>query len=412
MQINGMRLMSASLGTDERGHRPGGRSKIIAGLLSALVCALLAWAPSVSAEPSCTNTWTGPSEGDWGTASDWSTSSVPSSSDVACVGSGVTVSVTGGSNRAAVLRDEGTLQISGGSLELSSTTDPSSVASLGLSGGTLSGAAVVDVPALFTWTGGTMSGAGKTVLQAAATGSINPGTSASVTLNERELANSGTVTWSTGSLYGGYGARIDNTGILYANAQDPSGNWFSTGMLRGSGAAPAFVNSGTLDKSSGNGLSVIQFGLENSGTVEDSDAEGQLSFTGGTTGSSGEGSFVAPASDPWAAGIVFTSGSFDLGTSVEMSGAISLAGGNVEVGSIKGPSAKLTLWSSGSTLTVTDASTPAHLKDLTVQYLAGSTTLTGAGTVDIAGSLSWTGGYMTGSGKTVLESGATGTIEA
>ncbi len=410
---NGMRLTSASNGADGRRHRPGaGLSKPIAGLLSVLLCALLAWAPSVTAEPSCTDTWTGPSEGSWGTAANWSTSAVPGSSDVACVGPGATVHISGGSEQAGVLRDEGALVVSGGSLELTSTTDSSMIASLTVSGGTLTGAGAVMVSGSFSWTGGTMSGSGKTDLEAGATGSINPGSSGTVTLNERELVNAGSVTWSSGSISGGYGARIDNSGTFFANAQDPGGSWFSTGMLRGGGATAAFVNTGTLDKSSGNGLSVIQFALQNSGTVEDSDAEGQLSFTGGTTGSASGGSWVAPTSDPWAAGIVFTTGSFALGEAVEMSGAISLAGGNVEVGSIDGPSAKLTLWSSSSTLTVTDASTPTHLENLTIQDLAGATTLTGAGTVDVAGSLSWTGGNMTGAGKTVLASGATGSIEA
>ncbi|HTA36635.1 MAG TPA: Ig-like domain repeat protein, partial [Solirubrobacteraceae bacterium] len=40
-----------------------------------------------------------------------------------------------------------------------------------------------------------------------------------------------------------------------------------------------------------------------------------------------------------------------------------------------------------------------------------STTLTGAATLDVSGSLSWTGGAMTGSGQTVLETGASGSFE-
>jgi len=261
--------------------RSGAWTAICVGVVAALLVSWpLLWAPGASAEPSCTDTWTGPSAGDWATAADWS-SGVPGSTDVACIPAGSTVEVTAGSNQAVAVDGEGALVLSGGSLELSGDTSPSSIASLTLAGGTLSGPGTVHVSGSFSWSAGQMSGSGKTVIDTGATGSINPGGSGSVTMNERELVNAGTLTWSTGSVYGGYGARIDNVGTFKANSQDPSNNWFSTGLLRGAGAAPLLLNTGTLVKSAGNGLSVIQFATENDGIIENADAEGQLSFTGG-----------------------------------------------------------------------------------------------------------------------------------
>lgn len=137
------------------------------GLLVALLVGALALVPAgASAEPLCTDTWTGPGEGEWQTASDWSTGKVPSSSDVACVGAEKTVEVTGGTDHAGVLEDKGTIAISGGSLELVSALEASSATSLTLTGGTLTGAGSLDVSGSFLWEGtSTISGSGMLVLE-------------------------------------------------------------------------------------------------------------------------------------------------------------------------------------------------------------------------------------------------------
>src|ERR1700735_3644247 len=124
--------------------------------------------PAVAAaEPACTDTWTGGAgNGLWQSAGNWSTASVPSSSDVACIGSGTTVQVTTSSDHAGVLEDSGSLTISGGSLELTSSSTASSVASLSMQGGALTGAGSLHVSSSLSWTKAvTMSGTGSTVLQ-------------------------------------------------------------------------------------------------------------------------------------------------------------------------------------------------------------------------------------------------------
>ena len=62
------------------------------GLLAVLLLTgLVLGASGASAEPLCTDTWTGPNEGAWQEGTNWSTGSVPSSSDVACIEAGKTV---------------------------------------------------------------------------------------------------------------------------------------------------------------------------------------------------------------------------------------------------------------------------------------------------------------------------------
>lgn len=172
-------------GRDLLAIRAGGCSRAVTaaaarrlGCLAALLVTVLALAPAgASAEPLCTDTWTGPGEGTWQTAADWSAEHVPTSTDVACVGAGKTVKVNEGADQAAVVQGGGALSISGGSLELAGGLEEGGhLNSLTLAGGTLEGAGALRVSAAFSWTGGTMSGSGSTVLESGVTsGAINPG---------------------------------------------------------------------------------------------------------------------------------------------------------------------------------------------------------------------------------------------
>ena len=115
------------------------RRSFRAALGAAAVAALLtlvALPASTVADPSCTDTWTGDAGTEaWQTAANWSTDSVPGSGDVVCIGVGTTVQITGGTNQVGSLQDEGSLEISGGSLELTGSSEATSVVSLTLSGG-------------------------------------------------------------------------------------------------------------------------------------------------------------------------------------------------------------------------------------------------------------------------------------
>ncbi len=358
------------------------------------------------AEPLCTDTWTGPGEGTWQTAADWSAEHVPTSSDVACIGSGKTVKVTTGTDQSGVVQGEGALAISGGSLELTNSLaeEASRIHSLMLEGGTLTGAATLNVSAAFSWTGGTMSGAGSTVLESGVTsGSINPGVGNVVSLTKRTLTNNGTLTWSTGSVEGRSNAEIDNGGTLNANADVSGAFWSSHGLLNSDGSNVWLENTGTVRKTAGTEFTQIQFQIDNEGTVEAT--TGQIILSGGShSGGSATGSWVASEG----ASLSFNGGTYSLGAGVVFKGVIALAGGGIQAADIQAPNANILLWSAGGALELTNASTTSHVKEFTIK---SGTTLSGAATLKVSGEFSWTGGTMSGSGSTVLESGvASGSI--
>jgi RHS repeat-associated protein len=378
--------------------------RCLVAAVAATTLALAALPTSTIADPTCTDTWTGGAGTEvWQTATNWSTSSVPGSGDVACIGTGVTVQVTGDTNQAGSLRDEGSLAISGGSLELTSSSEASSAAALTLSGGTLTGSGELDVSGSFSWTGGSMTGTGKTVLEAGAAGSINPGSGSSVMLSGRDLMNQGTLTWSTGSVEGRSSAEIDNGGTFEADADASGGEWSERGLLNGDGSDVWLHNTGTVKKVAGSLFTQIQFQMDNEGAVEAK--TGQIILTGGNHGGTAEGGSWAGLEG---GGMVFNEGSYILGSDVEMSGSVFLTGGSVQAGDIQAPEATLWLWSGGATLTLTGTSTASHLGTFNIN---SGTTLTGAGTLDIASSFAWGGGTMSGSGQTVLGSAATGSID-
>ena len=357
-------------------------------LAASLVVAFALVPVSASAEPLCTDTWMGPNEGIWQTASDWSTGKVPSSSDVACIAVEKTVKVTEGTNQTGVLEDKGTVAISGGSLELASALEASSAVSLTMTGsGKLTGAGTLDVSGSLTTDGGVrMSGSGSTVIQSGASATINPESSTYLELVGRSFVNEGTTTFSHDNIYELEGAQIENSGTFKANAE---------GMIAVIGGGPAsIVNTGLFEKTEGTGNTQVIVSFENRGTVL---AQiGQLIFRGGGSDTTGAWSASEGAS------ISFTEGSFSVGGG-SVSGAAKVAGATVTMEGVTGTSAKFTL-SSGS-LSVQKGS-------MTVTSLTQTAgTVTGAGTLNISGSLSTDGGVkMTGSGSTVVQSGASATI--
>jgi hypothetical protein len=181
--------------------------RVLLGITISLVATMAVAAGRAAAEPLCTDTWMGPSEGAWTTAGDWSTGEVPSSTGVACIASGTKVSISAGSNQVGIVEDEGTLSISGGSLELTNGLEASKVGSLKLEGSTLTGAGTLDVVASLNWErGATMSGSGRTVVEAGASGSIlTEGLAAceGARLVERTFVNDGTLTFADSESTGG-----------------------------------------------------------------------------------------------------------------------------------------------------------------------------------------------------------------
>src|ERR1700739_1860260 len=115
--------------------------------LAGVVILLLIGSPAAHAESLCTDTWAGPAEGPWATAADWSTGKVPASAEVACIGSGKTVTLTGTQN-VGVVQGEGILVIAG-TLELTSALEGSQLAVVTMSGGVFKGVGTLKVTKAF-----------------------------------------------------------------------------------------------------------------------------------------------------------------------------------------------------------------------------------------------------------------------
>jgi RHS repeat-associated protein len=354
------------------------------------VASLITLPAGSSADPSCTVNWTGGAgDGLWQSATNWSTDSVPSSSDVVCVGSGVTVEVTGGANQAGVLRDEGSLSVSGGSLELTSTSVASEVESLTLVDGTLTGAGTLNVSSGFYWGYyGVMSGSGKTVLGPHVSGIAYFGGVGS-SLVERTFVNEGSLEWYPGALHGSDGAVVENKGTFDVLSD-------GTVFQAESGVAPTVRNMGTFEKTSGTGESTVGFEFSNEGSVEAK--TGQLTFAGG-------GVPEVVASGSWAASgesssVDLAGGTFSLGSDVDLTGLVDITGATVAAKDLQGSTASVLLTSGELELA---GPTASHISGL--ELVNGR--LTGAGTLDVSGGLYWGyDGAMAGSGKTVLDPGA------
>src|ERR1700722_19976682 len=82
-------------------------------------------AAATAAPPACTDNFTGPSGGDWGTAANWtkvsdSSNAVPTATDVACSSLPVTVSETGDTADSIQFTAPASLTITSGYLTLTS----------------------------------------------------------------------------------------------------------------------------------------------------------------------------------------------------------------------------------------------------------------------------------------------------
>ena len=149
--------------------------------------------------------------------------------------------------------------ISGGAASFDGT---GSVApsTLTLSGGALGGSNVVTVGSVMNWTGGSMSGTGRTAISPAATLIIaNP---SSLTITTRTLDNGGTTVWTgAGSITLNAAVITNRVGALFS-VQNSSPITFG-------GGAPRFDNAGTFRKSVSIGTIVVDsVPFTNYGTVD------------------------------------------------------------------------------------------------------------------------------------------------
>jgi hypothetical protein len=345
-------------------------------ILAAAVFTLsLAGLPAFASAAECTDTWTGPAEGSWGTASSWSAGHAPGESDVACIGSGKTVNMTAaGTNTVQGVQGAGKLFLRESTLNLLGTGETWQLGSLTMSyQGILTGPATLEVTSALRWESeATMSGTGKTVLGSSSVSTIGNANSA-FTITGRSVVNKGTVS-QVGYRYlalSGSGV-FENLGTYNLNAEK------SLRQMTSEGAGATFVNNGTFRKAEGTGEAALATNFESLGLVQVS--TGKIRFEGaGHSAVLGDGS--------------------------SLEGPVVCEQAGITAGSITAPKGSLTLRECQLSV---PAGKTASLGTLTLNYKGN---VGGAGTLGIGNSLVWQSeSTMLEAGTTVIEPSATATV--
>jgi hypothetical protein len=238
----------------------------------------------------------------------------------------------------------GSARISGGTVTVTGGASASGANTM--TGGTLTGPGLFAVAGTFDWSGGQMAGTGTTRLAAGAT----------LTL----LTNSPQL-WDTRTLEVG--------GTMLLSTAD-------RGLFRSGTPRVHVLSTGLLRKSSG-GTGFVDPAVENDGQIEATVGGGVLELNNGGGSGQSTGTFGAAG----AAGLVrLDAGTFSLGDGADLLAGSRIAGATVDV--------------------VSDATAVADGSAMS------SGTLTGAGLFSIGGPFAWSGGSMTGAGRTRVEPGA------
>jgi hypothetical protein len=347
-----------------------------------------------------TITWDGQAgDNNWGTALNWSTDTLPGSTDdvvipdlpgtpsitssgtvsVQSVSSYETINIAGGSfTVAAASTLNAGLNLSGGTatFNLASVTFPTLV----LSSGTLGGSANYTVTGTMSWNAGYLSGTGTMTIAAGA--SLTMDTGGGKQLNQA-VYNQGTATWNNGGISGS-GAFTNQSGGIF-NVQSNS----SIGV--------PFTNQpgATFNQVSGTTTILNPKPFNNDGTVN---------LTGGTLLLGGGGTSNGSFSVQGGATLDFNMGTFTVGatSTVTGAGAVTFTSSNVTLSGGYTVSGSTTISGGTATLNMAAVAFPTLV-------LSGYGGLTGTANITIpsGGSFSWSGGSHWGSSTTTIASGAT-----
>ncbi len=355
-----------------------------------------------------TVTWINPAGGDWDTASNWSSGTVPGPADDAVidmVANNFTVThSTAVADSVNSMTCDDALAISNGTILVASSSILNS--SLTISGGSLGGTGNLAVGGQFTWLGGTLSGSAGSGLVANGGLVFNPGGTHADILDGRSLTNNGAavVTGNNSGIDLAHGAAFNN-----GSPTNPQAT-FSI-QVTGGGAAiyPDDVDSGGVFNNYGTFLSStltlrMAVPFNNSGTVEvqsgsiDLGAGGQSSgsFTGdlGTSLTFGGAHVFGPTTS-------VGGDSIDFETNVSLETPYNA--NNTTVGgvvSFQGPASPGALWVYGRA----DFSPASGPVTLILPYLAIESlgTLTGTDNFAVTGEFDWLAGTLSGSAGSSL----------
>jgi hypothetical protein len=323
--------------------------------------------------------WTNSAGGSWSTPSNWSTGALPGPNDDVFieVGGSAVITHSSGNDSIRSLTSSNALTVSGGTLNLNTTSYIFNT--LLLSGGTLTGRGDLGIVGLFSWTGGTMSGLANTY----AYGDISISGNSGKTLTARTVNAYGTTT-------------VTGTGSLSVNGNAVWNSWPGATFIVQSdtninGGPATFNNDGTIIKQTTSGMTTFGIALVNTGAVDIQ--SGTLNLNGADTHT---GTLTVEAG----ATLQFGGGTQSLraGSSVSGAGNVSFSGANVTVFGTYSITGNTTL-SGGSANFDVDLTLP------TLTLSGGS--LGGNGTVTVTGLLTWNGGTMNGGGRTEALGGIT-----
>jgi uncharacterized repeat protein (TIGR03803 family) len=362
-----------------------------------------------------TATWTGMAgDGNWDTAGNWSTGSVPGVGDEAFIPSGFTVThdhdqVQGTPDSVFSVQSQSPIAITAGSLTIAAS---SAISALVLDSD-LAVAGTLTVSGTLDWQGGTLTGGG--TLTVAAGGTLSIDNPVYHVLDGATLTNQGTATWTSGHIQLDDQAVFNNSGTLTMALSD---NWR---IYYYQGTAGAVNNSGTwIDAGTGQTNYIGELGtlpFNNSGALEVQ--SGTLDIVDGGTSS---GSFdVAAGTDLLLISQVLTATSRVTGAG-QLDWYRSTVGGWYNVTGTTNVDGDVvdftgTVASVGQTLTINTAhSWPTatanfEAQALSVPNLNISGTLSDSVSVVVTAAMDWQGGTLTGGGTLTVAAGGTLSID-
>jgi len=326
-------------------------------------------------------TWVGGS-GSWHEPLNWSPTLVPTAVDEVRINTGASVTLN----------------------------EPAACEELIFTGGTVTGSGSLTIHGNSVWSAGTMSGSGRTIVETNGYLTLNSATSMSLTT--RVLENGGTVLWSgAGSLFLNNAVITNCAGALF-QAQNAASLAFN-------GGTPRFDNAGTFRKTSSGTTTVgTSLPFNNYNTVEVQAGtlfldggglnHGTMDLPAGTTLNLSGGTFTQSVG-----GSIAGAGNFILsGGTANLAGLVNLTGSHT----FSSGTANLTgsYFCTNSPLTISGATANFNgtglLQPTTVTLSSG--TLSGNQLVTVLTAMTWSGGTMSGSGRTIIPPAATLTLNS
>ncbi|HTA56525.1 MAG TPA: Ig-like domain-containing protein, partial [Candidatus Baltobacteraceae bacterium] len=300
--------------------------------------------------------------------------------------SGATMTLTG------TYGATGTTNVSAGTVNFNEASPVTIAGPVNFSGGTITGStSTLNLPGLFTWSGGSLSLPGTTN----ATGGIALPNAGSVVLSNGTLNTPAAVTFAAG---GSGGSFLQSTGSIVNN----TGTWNLQGddfVSYNGGTATVFNNNagGIFEKTGGTTSSQIGTAFNNNGTVTVGNTSGAASlvFSSGlcntTTPCVGNGSWTALAGYT----LAFNSGVYNLSGPFGGAGTMNFAGALMNLTGTYGLTGATNV--PGGTVNFNEASpvTIAGPLNLTGGTVAGSTS-----TLNLPGLFTWTAGTLALPGTT------------